>query len=385
MKAIYLLVSLSALLAACQPTPKTSAIPIINVTANYPQQEMNLQDFAEVEYVPLETTDSFITQAYIQSITPHYIVCTNYQAEGTLYLFDRKTGQGICTFNRKGQGNMEYASASLAILSESTEELFVSDMMTRKMLVYDLKGNFLRSFPFEKEDTYSSILEYDDHHLIVFKERTQGETPLEESKDACHILLSKTDGKVVKEIRIPLEKYESLILAQNGIFTSAPFTTMVAAPDHWILDQTSSDTLYRYTDGQLEPAFLRTPSIHSMEVQKFLYAQAVCDPYLFFVTVEKKFDAEKMRGYPTDLYCYNQATGAITQPRFTNTDCSDLPVHFLSNMETQLDNSVAGYYLLQADQLKEAYEEGKLKGRLKEIASQLNEESNPVLVLLKRK
>ena len=32
----------------------------VDITANYPKKEMILQDFMDVEYIPLETTDEFI-------------------------------------------------------------------------------------------------------------------------------------------------------------------------------------------------------------------------------------------------------------------------------------------------------------------------------------
>lgn len=40
---------------------------------------------------------------------------------------------------------------------------------------------------------------------------------------------------------------------------------------------------------------------------------------------------------------------------------------------------------LDAPDLVEAYEKGQLKGKLKEIAANLDEESNPVVMLLKKK
>jgi hypothetical protein len=41
--------------------------------------------------------------------------------------------------------------------------------------------------------------------------------------------------------------------------------------------------------------------------------------------------------------------------------------------------------LFAAYELVEAYEKGGLKGKLKEIAAELNEESNPVIMLAKYK
>ena len=46
---------------------------------------------------------------------------------------------------------------------------------------------------------------------------------------------------------------------------------------------------------------------------------------------------------------------------------------------------VAAYQNLAADRLVEAYADNKLKSPLKEIAEKLNEESNPVVMLIKYK
>ena len=47
------------------------------------------------------------------------------------------------------------------------------------------------------------------------------------------------------------------------------------------------------------------------------------------------------------------------------------------------NGDVATYQNLMADQLIEAYADNKLKNPLKEIAAKLNEESNPVVMLVK--
>ena len=46
---------------------------------------------------------------------------------------------------------------------------------------------------------------------------------------------------------------------------------------------------------------------------------------------------------------------------------------------------IASFQSLSADQLVEGYQNNELKGRLKEIAGRLNEESNPVIMLVKHK
>ena len=72
----------------------------------------------DVEYIPLETTDEFITQGAVLSIGDKYILIKNYVNDGNIYVFDRKTGKGIRKINRKGQGGEEYAFIVSAALDE---------------------------------------------------------------------------------------------------------------------------------------------------------------------------------------------------------------------------------------------------------------------------
>ncbi|WP_302430433.1 6-bladed beta-propeller, partial [Phocaeicola coprophilus] len=49
-------------LGSCNQADKDSKYITVNVNENYPEKELVLQDFMDVEYIPLETTDEFITQ-----------------------------------------------------------------------------------------------------------------------------------------------------------------------------------------------------------------------------------------------------------------------------------------------------------------------------------
>jgi len=50
-----------------------------------------------------------------------------------------------------------------------------------------------------------------------------------------------------------------------------------------------------------------------------------------------------------------------------------------------VNSEILSWQPLQAHELVETYEKGKLKGRLKEIAAELDEDSNPVIMLIKHK
>ena len=49
----------------------------VDITANYPKKELILQDFLDVEYIPLETNEEFITSASMQAIGKNLIILRN--------------------------------------------------------------------------------------------------------------------------------------------------------------------------------------------------------------------------------------------------------------------------------------------------------------------
>lgn len=93
------------MMAACgEGNKQATEIITVDVSANYPEKELILQDIMDVEYVPLETTDDFITKGVVKAIGKEILLITNQGNDGDILVFDRKTGKGIRKINRKGQG-----------------------------------------------------------------------------------------------------------------------------------------------------------------------------------------------------------------------------------------------------------------------------------------
>ena len=81
---------------------------IVNVTKDeYPHKDIILQDFMEIEYVALDSSDDFLCQGHILAVGEKFIVVRNDIQDGDIFLFDRKKGNGIKKINRKGNGNEE--------------------------------------------------------------------------------------------------------------------------------------------------------------------------------------------------------------------------------------------------------------------------------------
>ena len=166
---IFNLFVASLLLSSCTRHNQMEDIIIVNVENDYPKKEYILQDIANVEYVKLESTDEFVTKGLVRSVSDNYIVTFNGGRDGDIFLFDRKTGKSIRKFNHLGQGGEDYTMLTDIVLDEQNEELFVVDYRVRKIVVYDLLGNYHRTLKFSDDSYYNFIYNYDKNHLIVYK------------------------------------------------------------------------------------------------------------------------------------------------------------------------------------------------------------------------
>lgn len=233
-------------LSGCISSETQEELITVDLKANYSEKELVVQDFMDVEYIPLETTDEFITQGNVQAIGEQYVLVTNHINDGNIFVFDRKTGKGIRVINRKGQGAEEYASANKIVLDETKEEMIVNSSRTKKMFVYDLQGNFKRSFPHTQDAEYFEMFDYDEDNLICYDMSGSYKEVEKRDKAFYHALISKQDGSVTQGFVLPFDLIKSPYVEQGDAVAVA--WTRSIAPDrgNWLLGDISTDTLYRY-------------------------------------------------------------------------------------------------------------------------------------------
>lgn len=128
----------------------TDSFITVDVTANYPKKDLILQDFMNVEYIPLKTTDEFIIKGKVADVGKNILILTNVR-QGEILIFDRSTGQGLKKINRRGQGPEEYILPFNVHLNKEENELFVNDGPSSKIQVYDLEGNYKKRSFIKKE------------------------------------------------------------------------------------------------------------------------------------------------------------------------------------------------------------------------------------------
>ena len=379
----YFLIALF-LITGCTGGSKqsTSELVVIDVTNSFAKKELKLQDIVDVEYIPLETTDEFLCPGNLNAIVSNNLIAVNDMRSGSIILFDI-SGKGLININKRGQGPGEYQAVLDIAFDEEKNEMYVIDMRSQ-IFIYDLNGKFIRSFKIQEGYGASNIRNFDRERLMCIDQNT---------KKPLFFFASKQDGAFKEFIGIPREKQVSLNVQLNTGNREVDFFGASIGPnikcipyrDNWLLMDFSSDTVFTYShDNKMSPFLVRTPSIHSMNPEVFLIPYMFTDSYYFMESVKKSYNVET-RQFPTTPLMYDCKEKAVFEYTMYNDDYPDKPFTPSQGQTVRSGNEIVAFVIFESFELVEAYKEGKLKGRLKEIASKLNEDDNQVIMLLRHK
>ena len=383
-----LIIILLAILSGCVSdaiiSRKQEDFISVDVTKNYnSRKELILQDFMEVDYIALETKDGFHNQGSVMDIGKNIILVTNRIHDGDIFVYDR-TGKALRKINHRGPGPEEYITINSITLDEDNDEMFVNSIVSQKILVYDLYGNFKRSLKHKEGDGslfYKDILNYDKEHLICYDGNNE-KIPF--------VLISKQNGNITKEIKISFSNKKSLVhynRVGENINTATPgaYRSIINFDGNWMLLEHSSDTVYTFSrDNGLRPFIVRTPSVDSMDPEIILIFRLFSYRYYFMETMKNVFDFSTRQGFPKTFFMYDAQENDFFGYNVYNGDYSTKKEVYM-NMLRPVNNDIEYCQHIEADQLVEDYAKGILKGRLNEIAAGLEEEDNPVIMLIKQK
>jgi hypothetical protein len=290
----------------------------------------------DVEYVSLETNDEFVNQGFVQAIGKEYIL--------------------------------------------------VKNRYRRRIQVYDMYGNFKRSLQYKEktsETFYTDIFNYDRDNLICDDEYNE---------EIAFVLISKQDGSITKEIKIPFEEKKSLMQTKKDEATNTvyavgpgPYRPMIPFNGNWLLSEMSSDTVYTFLpDYSLRPFLVRTPPVQSMNPEVMLLVRLCSNRYIFMETIKNVYTFNTNEGFPNDFLMYDRQEKAFFGYIVYNDDYSSKREIYMNSLRP-VNHEIESWQPIEAHELVESYEKGELKGQLKDIAAKLDEEDNPVIMLVKHK
>ncbi len=376
-----LLFVISVLSIASCGTKQTSEIPVLDVTKSYPEKKIVLQDIADVEYIALETADNFLIDYVFVRYMDDDILIMNNQS-GDIMTFDRRTGKALHSFNRTGRGPGEYSGGihSIAVDRKNNEMFMALGTLSdyTPIYAYDLQGNHIRTLRFEDSWFPRFFHNYDDGHVMMYNDDISQPEPYK--------LMSKTDT-VFTLLPVRFEGRDKMAVTQtseNGTMTySRDNLALAKTGEGYVISETGVDTIYRWntSNGELLPLMTRTPRFHSMELPIGLYYLAESGDYIFLRTCERKFDFDTNKGFDSKNLIYDKTDGRFYEGGIVN---GDIENNLIISPEGNPGLS-AGVIVIhfEAYMLTDLYAEGKLCGKLAEIAAsgRLKEDDNPVLMI----
>ena len=363
-------------------------LPVFDFSKNYPEKRLCLQEIAEIEYVPLETTDEILLggSSVLSAVTDNYILIHE-ERLGDIFLFDRKTGKIVSHFNHKGQSGREYNwIKNGTLLDEEEGEIYVC---AQYIQVYSLTGEYKRTLKINGVLADLDIYDFDAQSLLIYY-GTVIEPSFEKlTKKDPYRLVSKVDGSVVDTLPLHFEKRYSNVIAQKEgnmwrpLFFSYPQNNYFGK-DLMIAD-ISSDTLYRLSPEKgLVPLLKRKPSTHDMDPRAIWFPLVTTDKFFYFGTFVLDFNS---KGGTIPTYMYDFETGAFYKAPIKDAEYDTRSWRaemWTPNASPAIKkNEVAE--LIQVSDMLEANQGKRLAGNGAAVVSKLLEDDNPVVRIIKFK
>nr|WP_321521996.1 6-bladed beta-propeller [uncultured Macellibacteroides sp.] len=357
---------------------KKGNLPVIDFSKNYSTKDIRLQDIADLEYIPLETTDDVLLseRAVLSSVTDKYILIYEY-VQGDIFVFNRN-GKIYAHFNHKGQSGQEYPWIRYAIFDERNEEIFVCN---RSIQVYSLKGKYKRTLKINTLQYESTVYNFDDNALLVYDDLNIDPGLKFKPKRKPYRLMSKKDGSLISVLNIDLPKRFSNRIAKieknswGGIIMYYP-SSIYYGSDFMIAD-ISSDTLYMLNQSKkITPVLVRKPSVHASEPRNVWTIILTTDKFMIIGEVLLDFNS---KGGKIPTFMYEFKTGKINKVEFLDSESERGTLSFGSSPAIAKNMTAQ---LIQTPSFISMHKKIQLKGK---VGKTLREDDNPVLRIIKFK
>ena len=362
-------------------------IPCIDIRKNYPEKEIVLTDIADVSYVHLCTEDNaYLYKGGICDITENTIVVRDESLSNMLFF--SRDGKPKSHFNRMGQGPQEYGSIDRSVTivyDETVDEVFIES--DKNIFVYSSTGLFKRKLVLPS--SVSVFVDFDDQSLFVhdellyWKKLSQRDKVYSSSQllDSSFYRISKDDGKVLEYIAFPYHNVDLTI--RQGSFTSTGTARRIShCASGLFLFTPESDTVFLYDkDKTLTPIICKTPLVSDLDPVVFLKSFTDIGRYQFII--QEKFGNPFAGGKSeTFYYGYDKQTREIFTPAVCLPDYKGEKFKIAGSLFDGKETIVCLFMDLY--KLKEAFAEGRLSGKLKELVATLDENKDNEVYALAR-
>jgi hypothetical protein len=382
----------AGLFVACPSCHRESyeGVANIDVTQVYPEKEILLSDIADVTYLQMKSDDDeYLFKGSPVTFGTNTVVIQDQPASGRL-LFFSKDGNPKSNFGRKGSGPEEYTAITQVVYDEEKDEVFVA--FRNVIQVYSSDGEYRRKISLPVETFVNPFVSFDEHSLFLYDASAQtrkvsvdGQTGSGDYFASPFVRISKTDGRVLDYVELPEDAETELGIYRetDGIRMMVRGLThrVVKCAGGVMLCNPETDTVFFYgKDGVLTPVIAKTPPVSGMDPMIYLNNCIDAGRYQFMEAYTVRFE-EGALPYPATYLMRDKETNEVFRQKIVLPDY--LGKRFvISPRQTKWNYENGAVFELDLIELKQAYEENKLGGRLKDMVAASNEdEDNNIFVL----
>lgn len=357
----------------------------IDLKYDYPKREMKLEDIADIEYIPLETRDSVLIKGIHNVAMTENIIILCDKSTNTIFLFDRQ-GKYISSFCHQGGGPSEYQSISNFCADFENKEIFISDYQLKyRILVYSFKGEYKRELMLNMQMWPKNLFSYDDNYLICY-DSYQLNTQTNNKNEFPYSLIRKKTGEVIPiPIKISSRVSSGFATINKGRYQSysVNIEPMIKTSNGVIISDFAKDTIFSYINKTLVPIAKRSNLVTNEDTPYLSAISIAGDKYLILNIIEKTNNKESTMIKAKSLL-YNKESKELYDAEIAMGDFIGSKGMSWDSYRMDIPNNYI-IRILRTDLLLNLLDKKRLGGKLKDIASKLQDDANPVLMIAKFK
>lgn len=434
MKNCFLLIAIASFLLGCSGNKKENTLqdeedtPVINLSSDNVSKVALLplsEAAAKVEIVSLEVTDeSLIGEITKMKVTDSDIWVKHYK-DNHLLRFSR-SGKFLNKVGKVGQGPEEYIRMADFFVDENTKEVYIQTTIVG-VKVYDYEGNYKRTAAKTSPDDvfmtmYFQFALYDNKFFIAQNMAFINKPTPKDSVWSFAWVDSTYQKKKIFKNPAHIGREEEIM--KNGInfqqfvnYWLEPFTSIDTYGNQLTLKYPDTDTIYRYDSpaNELVPQYIISTHEEKGDygaTHVWFRERSAFDYFSIYSYYPSKDNIYLLcsKGETIYTYCYDKQTGKVkVKERKSEITERMLGNHTLRRLEGAkyfiLDNDLCGgsfhvdyrsqgkYWIdvlvpnsednwIDVDELKVSnVKDVSLKAKFIHILENVEEESNPILVI----
>ncbi len=367
-------------------------VPTIDWAQGCATKVIDLHDFADIEYVPLETNDSCLIQYATQRAVSDSFIVVGDAFQGRIHVFDRK-GRHLRSFGRKGGGPEEYQYMLDVVTDFDNSEVLVYDLKNNRFVRFGLDGKFRGVTNAQIEGKLDNVSNFDATYMIARDGKDLSLQPLEENKEPYrYILINKQTGEI-KRLPFAAEHpmgYSMTWEMEGGAISLAFPISQVSSMGSGaaLISDISKDTVYQYAENSLKPLFAfknvdrKSNVVPDLPTVALVAGNNVFVDYMRVTDINQngsEFDEDM-----THMYLFNMADGSLSKVDIKRPylkDGGDNSQALYRTTQSTDGSTIA--VPLQMEKLVEALDNDNLADDVKALVEGRSEEANPVIMLIK--